>query len=238
VGETITKGEAIAVIETDKVTMDLEADCEGILLAIVHGDGDVVKATHTIAWVGSKGEDVPGDKDNAEEPAPTAAPALKVAATPAARAHAAKEGLDLSSIAGSGPGGAIRMRDMTQAKPMTTAPAAENMTIAGQAVPLTGMRRAIAEKMLRSHQQVPSVTLVTRADITELAALRARMNDGGETKVSWTDFVLRAAAAARDLADRARAGSLSHDECAGGTFNGHQPWHLRDHGTYSAHQRS
>ena len=58
VGETISKGEAIAVIETDKVTMDLESDYDGTLLAIVHGDGEVVKATHTIAWIGAPGEEI------------------------------------------------------------------------------------------------------------------------------------------------------------------------------------
>ena len=59
VGDAVSKGEAIAVIETDKVTMDLESDYEGTLLAIVHGDGTVVKATDTIAWIGAPGEKIP-----------------------------------------------------------------------------------------------------------------------------------------------------------------------------------
>ncbi len=57
-GDTVTRGEPIAVIETDKVTMDLEAEDEGTLLAIVHGDGAVVKVTDTIAWIGAPGETV------------------------------------------------------------------------------------------------------------------------------------------------------------------------------------
>ena len=56
-------------------------------------------------------------------------------------------------------------------------------------MPFNGMRRAIAEKMTRSHQQVPVVTLVTRADVTELAAFRERLNAAGETRsptrTSW-----------------------------------------------------
>jgi pyruvate dehydrogenase E2 component (dihydrolipoamide acetyltransferase) len=62
-------------------------------------------------------------------------------------------------------------------------------------VAATGMRRAIAEKMLRS-QAVPAVTLVTRADVTELATLRERTNAAGGPKVSITDFVVRAVALA------------------------------------------
>jgi pyruvate dehydrogenase E2 component (dihydrolipoamide acetyltransferase) len=139
-------------------------------------------------------------------------------------------------------------------------------------MPMAGMRRVIAEKMLRSQQQVPAVTLITRADVTELAVLRERMNAGGGPRVSYTDFIVRAAAAAlrehplvnsviegdrivlrdevnigvavaleaglivpvvrgadglsvrqiaaaaRDLAERARTGRLPPDEYAGGTF--------------------
>jgi pyruvate dehydrogenase E2 component (dihydrolipoamide acetyltransferase) len=334
VGETISKGEAIAVIETDKVTMELESDFEGTLLAIVHGDGDVVPATHTIAWIGAPGEPVPAGAEAAESPpaagaaahgpsqasaaaaAPPAAAGGKVPATPAARAYAAKAGITLSSVPGSGPGGAVRLRDLPGEKEVKATPLARKVAeinsidlggVEGSgaggkirkadvvarggapgalgatetAIPLTGMRRAIANKMLRSHQQCPSVTLVTRADVTELAALRERMNSAGGPesagyrgagKISYTDFILRAAAVALrehplvnsviegdrillrseinigiavaleaglivpvvkkadelgvrqiaaavgELADRARAGTLSPEECAGGTF--------------------
>ncbi len=260
VGDTVAKGEAIAVIETDKVTMDLESDYEGTLLAIIHGDGVVVKATDTIAWIGAAGEKV-GDAPAAHAVAQAAAPAAtstlpeapaaaspsaptalpaggKVPATPAARAFAAESGVALSSVVGSGPGGAVRLRDLQAAKVVKATPLARKVaeihsvdlaglpgsgtggrirksdvearagSPAGSAVrpaagspsaasmPISGMRRVIAEKMLRSHQQVPSVTLVTRVDVTELAALRERMNAGGGAKVSYTDFIARAAAAA------------------------------------------
>lgn len=82
VGETISKGEAIAVIETDKVTMDLESDYEGTLLSIVRGDGEVVTATHTIAWVGVKGETVPAAAEAATgSPLPAAAASSPVSPT-------------------------------------------------------------------------------------------------------------------------------------------------------------
>jgi pyruvate dehydrogenase E2 component (dihydrolipoamide acetyltransferase) len=189
--------------------------------------------------------------------------AKAVKATPLARKVAEMHSVDLLGVEGSGAGGRIRKADVVA---RVGAPAA------GTSIPLTGIRRVIADKMMRSHQQCPSVTLVTRADVTELAALRARMNEGGGAKVSYTDFILRAAAAAlrehplinsviegdrivllaeinigiavaleaglivpvvrgadalsvrqiaaaaRELAERARAGSLTPDEYAGGTF--------------------
>ena len=320
VGDAVSKGEAIAVIETDKVTMDLESDFDGTVLAIVHKDGEVVKATQTIAWIGAPGEKV---EAAAAEPAPsaaltalpapapskamTAAPSSsgRVPATPAARAFAAEAGIALSSVAGTGPGGAVRLADLQKAAEVKATPLARKVAgmrsvdlagvegsgaggkirkadvetaaangglAAGRTIAFTGMRRAIAEKMTRSHQQCPAVTLVTRADVTELSALRERANAAGGDKLSFTDFIVKAAAAAlrehplinsvvngdsatlkdevnvgiavaleaglivpvirgadrlslrqiaaaaRDLAERARAGTLSPGEYSGGTF--------------------
>ncbi|MGA2615909.1 MAG: dihydrolipoamide acetyltransferase family protein [Spirochaetia bacterium] len=188
VGDRISRGEVIAVIETDKVTMDLESDYEGTLLAIVHGDGEVVEATCTIAWIGEPGEQI---RPPAEQAAP-AAPADKVPATPAARAYAARSGIALPSVAGTGPGGAVRLKDLRLKDPQLNDPHSQD----ARAVPLTGMRRAIADKMQRSHQQVPSVTLVMRADVTGLESLRESMAAPGEERVSVTDFIIRAAATA------------------------------------------
>ena len=198
-GDTISKGEAIAVIETDKVTMDLESDYDGTLLAILHGDGEVVPVAHTIAWIGAPEEKVPILPEVEAPhtlPAPVVAGAAasasggKPLATPAARAHASQTGIPLSSIAGTGPGGAIRLRDMAALSRPPVLPGP------GQSIPMSGMRRVIAEKMLRSHQQIPPVTLITRADVTELAALRVRVNAAGSLHVSYTDFIVRAAAMA------------------------------------------
>ena len=69
-GDRVSKGEAIAVIETDKVTMDLEAEYDGTLLAIVRAGGETVTVTHTIAWIGDPGEPIP----SAAAPSVTAAP--------------------------------------------------------------------------------------------------------------------------------------------------------------------
>ena len=82
VGDAVSKGEAVAVIETDKVTMDLESDYEGTLLEIVHGDGTVVKATDTIAWIGAPGEKVPAVTARAAS-APASASASASAFAPA-----------------------------------------------------------------------------------------------------------------------------------------------------------
>ena len=125
VGDPVARGETIAVIETDKVTMDLESDYEGTLLSIVHHDGEVVKATDTIAWIGAAGEKVQAAALQAAVPArqPEAPPVVrsyaeassqamtaasavpaKARATPAARVFAARAGMALSRVgAGTAP---------------------------------------------------------------------------------------------------------------------------------------
>ena len=197
VGDLVTRGEVIAVIETDKVTMDLESEYDGTLLEIVHGDGDVVAATSTIAWIGQPGETpaapppalppaAPAGTSRTEAATPAAPPPPQapagpfrtVAATPAARAHAARLGIGISTVAGTGPDGAVCLRDVQGFSPMSA------------------MRKAIADKMRHSHEQVPAVTIITRADVTDLAEARRKMASEGGERVSFTDFILRAAGTA------------------------------------------
>ena len=140
-------------------------------------------------------------------PAPAARPATavpgKVPATPAARLRAAELGFSLPDAAGSGPFGAVRLRDLEVA---ASRDAASTVPFGAQASrgssaeapggrPVTGLRKAIADRMVRSWQ-VPSPTLITRADVTELVRTRSTLNAAGGLKISFTDLVLKAVAAA------------------------------------------
>ena len=85
-GETVNEGEPLFEMETDKLTITIDSTATGTLLKIVHGEGEVVPITETIAIVGELGEAVD---------APAAAPAVQAVAEPAAPATAA---FDLSSV--------------------------------------------------------------------------------------------------------------------------------------------
>ena len=63
-GESVEVGEALLEIETDKVTMEVEAETSGVLLGILHDTGDEVPVTQTIGYIGQAGEPMP------EPPAP------------------------------------------------------------------------------------------------------------------------------------------------------------------------
>jgi pyruvate dehydrogenase E2 component (dihydrolipoamide acetyltransferase) len=206
-GDAVAKGEILLEIETDKTSMEVEAEADGRLLRILRQEGEVVPVTQTIAWIGQPGEPLsegtpvpntapPAPAAPAPASPPAAAPAVpgKVPATPAARRRAGVLGLPpaaLPGVAGTGPFGAVRLRDVEAAG--TRAPAATAPAAGGR--PLEGLRRAIADKMVRSWQ-VPSPTLITRADVTELAETRRAINAGGDLKIGFTDLVIKAAAAA------------------------------------------
>ena len=109
-------------------------------------------------------------------PAPESPPAARerVPVVPAARRLARDNGIDLATVAGSGPQGRILIEDVEAAIAATTAPApaATPEPAADGVVPLTGIRGAVAARMLQSIQSTAQVTLTTEAIVTEAMQLR------------------------------------------------------------------
>jgi len=147
--------------------------------------------------------------------APAAAPAKsassdggRVKASPLAKKIAASSGVDLAGLSGSGPGGRIIAKDVESAPkggsaPAAAAPAAIASTPAGagdQRIPLSGMRRVIAERLLASKTQLPHFYLHIEVDAGPLMKTRAELNviteASGGPKLTVNDFILRAVIAA------------------------------------------
>ncbi len=152
IGDTVTRGEVVAEIESDKATLELESQVEGTLLQILEQPGAIVPVGANLAIVGAEGEDVSGMNGGAgerpeaktAEPAPTAASAPApattaetkpaavsdefpegVKATPVARRIAREHGVNLAQVSGSGPDGRVRKSDVETylASPPEAAPA-------------------------------------------------------------------------------------------------------------------
>ena len=160
-GEAVTAGEPLFEMETDKLTITMDAEASGTLLKILHPEGDVVPITQPIAVLGEPGEDVSalvgGDAAPAQaaapaEAAPTpaaeapAAPAVerapgeRVFSSPRARLRAEENGVNIAAIPGSGPDGLVIERDVNAYmanKPAVT-PLAANIAKA-QGVDLSGV---------------------------------------------------------------------------------------------------
>ncbi len=129
VGDHVRKGDVLAVIETDKAAMDMEAYDEGVLTRILVQEGVSVPIGTPIAVIGEAAEPAatpppvpaPDQAERAVVPPPArsratgAAPAGKLPASPLARKLAREGGIDLSAVSGSGPGGRIVRADIEQA---------------------------------------------------------------------------------------------------------------------------
>ena len=94
-GDTVHKGQPIVEIETDKVTVEIEAPASGILRDVTARAGDVVSVGHTIALIFAPGETGAAGPTPAATPAPAAAAASAPAkASPLARKIAEQHGVD------------------------------------------------------------------------------------------------------------------------------------------------
>ena len=115
-------------------------------------------------------------KPAAPTSAPAAAPAARpgrVMTSPANRRRASEAGIDLTTVAGSGPGGRIMRADLqTAAPPPPKAEAADTTEIK-----VIGLRRLIAERMSEAKRNIPHFAYVEEVDVTELESLRMHLNN-------------------------------------------------------------
>lgn len=115
-------------------------------------------------------------------------------ATPLARAMAADMGIDLKNVAGSGYRGKIMSADLTPEERANVEAAVKEIEEVLERRKLSGMRKVIAQRMSASHTEIPNVTQNIKVDVTELLALRAKINQGKEKpdKVSVNDIIIKA----------------------------------------------
>ncbi len=221
-GDTIEAGDILAEIETDKATMEMECFDDGVLTEIYVPDGGKAPVGAKIALVLAEGETVEADAPAkpeakaADKPAtPEAKPADKSAAVPAAsdsrvkasplaKKIATERGVSLEGVAGTGPGGRVTSRDVPEKgqAPAASTPAASAPKIEARAgdddtkVPLSNMRRVIAERLVASKQQNPHFYLSIEVDAGPLMRIRRELNSANESaglpKLTVNDFVLLA----------------------------------------------
>jgi pyruvate dehydrogenase E2 component (dihydrolipoamide acetyltransferase) len=181
-GDPIEQGEPMVEIETAKLTSEMESTTSGVLAHILVQVGETVPVRTVLAIVAAPGETVPRPERAtpaaAQTPAASAATSAEAAArptvqaTPVARRLAKDHGIDLGTVQGTGPNGRITDADLRRIIEGQPEAATATDVPVTEVVPLTGMRGAIAQNMLKSAQGTASVTLTTEADVTELAQLQ------------------------------------------------------------------
>ena len=221
-GDKVSSGDGIAECETDKSNLEIEATDGGTLLKIVVLAGATAPVGAVIGWIGKPGEAIP-DAPAPVAPAPAAAPvatavparpkALVVApapvasterlrVSPLARKMAETQGIDLATVPGSGPNGRIIKRDLEQAiaspaaaRPAPILRAAPGVRLPPEELPLTSMRKVIAQRLTEVKPGVPHFYLTIDVEMDQALKLRdeARSQD---LKISVNDVLVKATAMA------------------------------------------
>jgi len=215
-GQSVTKGEPLMEVETDKATVEIEAPASGILANVTAGAGDEIPVGNKIAVILAPGEMVNEDQarisvSNSQvkpvtQTNPPVSPFVKggskgdfttrILASPAARRIAREKGIDLASLKGSGPDGNVLAEDVLQVGITQTMTPAAPLKVS-ETVQLTAMRRIVGERMAKSKQTAPHFYLTMDADMTEITRRRSTLKEKGEQLVpSINDFILSACARA------------------------------------------
>jgi len=193
-GDLVRKGESIVEIETDKVTVEIEAPASGILSDVTARAGDVVPVGQAIALIVAPGEAAsPLARKVAEQEHSTAAavPAARLAAaSPKARRLAAERGRDVSALRGSGPGGAVLAADVATAK-LPEVPPARSVEAPG----VSTVWRIMAERMTASWTTAPHFYLVREVNVSRLVSWLEKARKQTGAHVTYTDLLVKLIAA-------------------------------------------
>ena len=218
-GDAVAEGEPIVEVETAKLQTELESTASGILTRIVAGEGEIVPIRGVLCVIGEPGE-------GAAAAATAAGDVRRTPVVPAARRLARERGIDLAGVSGSGPQGRILIADveaviLRQAQDDRVGAQDDGVGVEGavgvgaddvvgvrgldgadgvaEVVPLTGIRGAVAVRMLDSLRASAQVTLTTEANVTEAMRLRrglSRHLGGDAGGIGPLAVVVKAAAAA------------------------------------------
>jgi pyruvate dehydrogenase E2 component (dihydrolipoamide acetyltransferase) len=221
-GESVEKGEPLFELDTDKVTQEVEAETNGVLLKIAVAEGEV-PVGETVAFIGEQGEDVPEVASKQPKPAepepasnsllqakeepPPATPASgngRIKASPLARRLARERGIDLAMLRGTGPEGRIVADDVEHAgagAPAAT-PTSDSLLQAPvpvgepERIPLTNIRKTIARRLTEAWQ-IPVFQLQASADMTRVNDLVAKLRERDpDVRLTVTDVLVKVCAQA------------------------------------------
>ncbi|HXH97815.1 MAG TPA: dihydrolipoamide acetyltransferase family protein [Gaiellaceae bacterium] len=175
-GQEIAEDDPLVEIATDKTTVEIPSPAAGTVTQILVAEGDVVPVGTVLVVIGGDGGAEPAAQPavRAEATASTAAPPGKpshkvsqgkVRATPLVRRIAQGLGVELASVTGTGPEGAITEQDVRAAAGTTAGSG-------GRREPIRGIRRQMFEHLTRAHREIPAVTWVEECDFTGVEPAR------------------------------------------------------------------
>ncbi len=198
VGDPVSKDQSLAEVETDKAVVEIPSPVAGKVLRLDHEEGELVKVGEVLAVIGEEGEAMiakpaaPVTTGSEERPPslsvvgelPTEEVVVtsttqkrsprEVGAMPAVRKAARDQGVDLTAVRPSGPSGQVLEADLAARRAVKAVPKFDIYGYVDR-VPVRGIRRTTAKRMLESQARTAAVTSMEQADVTRLVGMRERL---------------------------------------------------------------
>ena len=225
VGDAVKRDENLIDVETDKVVLELPAPQAGVLIEIVKPDGSTVLGQEVIAVIDTEGKASVAAAPAAQPAAATASTSAAAASTsavavpaalPAARKMLAEQGVEASSIEGTGRGGRVTKGDVLAASAAdaktspapaiapagaaaqpTAKPSAPAGSRPEQRVPMSRLRQRVAERLVASQATAAILTTFNEVNMQAVIDLRNRYKDRFEkehgVKLGFMSFFVKAA---------------------------------------------
>ncbi|RLI51785.1 2-oxo acid dehydrogenase subunit E2 [Candidatus Bathyarchaeota archaeon] len=201
-GEKVKKADPIALVETQKVMVEVEAPITGIFYKAQSVES-TVKVGELIALIVQLGEDIP-IKQKMKKPLINAEK-IAVRVSPLAKRLAKEAEIDLSKISGTGLEGMITKGDILSYKQrvkVIEADFSSSKLDVEQVIPLVGWRKTMAERMAFSMRTTAHVTTFVEVDVTDLQNLRKKLGNSENLtkhKISYTSFFVKAVVQALNM---------------------------------------
>jgi pyruvate dehydrogenase E2 component (dihydrolipoyllysine-residue acetyltransferase) len=167
-GQEIAEDDPLVEIATDKTTVEIPSPAAGIVTRILVAEGEVAPVGAVLVVIGGQAAAAPEEQKPGapSRPAPARERPAGVRATPLVRRLAEELGVDLATLAGTGPQGRITEQDVRGTAP-APGPAA-GLAAEGRREPIRGVKRQMFEHLTRAHREIPPVTWVEECDFTDV----------------------------------------------------------------------
>ncbi len=164
-GDHVKSGDVLFDVETDKATLEIESPADGFVKRILAEVGNSYRIETPLLILGDRDEQI---NEDFVQTLLASAPS-----TP--------------TVAKSKPARREKISDL----PMPIPVLPQDIKL-GQTIPVSRLQKLTAQKMLRSKQEIPCFYLNSKADITNLVACRAKLNQTGKDEISYNDFIIKA----------------------------------------------
>ncbi|NUK29846.1 2-oxo acid dehydrogenase subunit E2 [Parageobacillus sp. VR-IP] len=208
-GDEVAADQPIAEIQTDKAMVEITTPVAGKVVALAGPEGATVKVGEALIVVEQETGSAGQQEADSVEPAPLQRK-KRVIAAPSVRKRAREMGVPIEEVEGSGEGGRVTLADLEryvkerESAAAAAAPALETAkpsaggndgAVKEERLPIRGLRKKIAEKMVKSAYTAPHVTGMDEVDVTKLVEIRtvlAKQLESESIKLTYLPFVIKA----------------------------------------------